>query len=142
MWKVNIEAWRRALGALAIMSLATGATTPAPKVTPTTLSALDKLELGEWHLRIREPGSKPRKLCVADARQLLQVQHPSASCRRFVITDAAQNVVVSYDCGAAGNGRTDLRVETSKLAQIQSQGVADAAPFSFTMEARWAGACR
>jgi hypothetical protein len=140
MKQAKYRAGMRACAAMAILTVAGGA--GVPKVTPTTLRALDTLEPGEWQLRDREPGSKPRKLCVSDARQLLQVQHPQAACRRFVIKDAAQNVVVTYDCGAAGSGRTDLRIETSRLAQIQSQGVANAAPFSFTMEARWTGACR
>jgi hypothetical protein len=32
-------------------------------------------------------------------------------------------------------------VETPRLVQIQSQGVADSAPFSFTIEARRTGDC-
>jgi len=115
----------------------------APKVAPTTLRALDGLQLGEWSLRDREPGSVPRRICVSDARQLLQTEHGQAQCRRFVVTDAPQNVVVTYDCGAAGSGRTDLRVETARLAQIQSQGIFGGAPFSRALEARWVGpSCR
>lgn len=114
-----------------------------PKVAPTTLRALEGLQLGQWSLRDREPGSAPRRICVSDAKQLLQTEHAQAQCRRFVVTDAPQQVVVTYDCGAAGNGRTDLRVETARLAQIQSQGVVAGAPFSRSLEARWVGpACR
>lgn len=112
----------------------------APAAAP-SLSALSALEKGQWDLRVREPGGETRKLCLGDARQLLQTQHPKLQCKQFVIEDSATQVSVSYDCGAAGNGRTDLRVETPRLVQIQSQGVANGAPFSFSLEGRRAGVC-
>ena len=57
-------------------------------------------------------------------------------------SDAADAASITYDCAAAGNGRTDLRVETARLIQISSQGVADGAPFVFVAEGRRIGACR
>jgi hypothetical protein len=106
------------------------------------LAALQTLEPGEWELRGRGKGAETRKLCVSDVRQLLQIRHARPSCRSFVVSDEAQAASITYDCAAAGNGRTDLRVETARLIQISSQGVADGAPFVFVAEGRRIGACR
>lgn len=121
--------------ALAVAAMgATAASAPAP-------SALQSLETGEWELRGRGEGAEIRKLCVTDLRQLLQVQHGKTLCRSFTVSNSPRDTSVTYDCAAAGNGRTDLRVETSHLAQIRSQGIADGAPFAFAVEARRLGSC-
>jgi hypothetical protein len=99
------------------------------------------LETGEWELRDRDQGAEVRKLCVSDLKHLLQLQHGHALCRSFIVSDDAHAVTVTYDCAAAGNGRTDLRAETSRLVQIRSQGIADGAPFSFAVEGRRVGEC-
>lgn len=103
--------------------------------------ALQALETGEWELRGRGEGAETRKLCISDLRQLLQVQHGKGLCRSFTISDSAHDVTVTYDCAAAGNGRTDLRVETNRLVQIRSQGISQGAPFAFAAEGRRVGTC-
>ena len=125
------------LGALILAGTATAHPARAPG-----LAALSSLEPGLWELKARGKGGEYRRLCLGDPRQLLQIRHGRSSCRRFVVTDSPHHVVVTYDCDAAGNGRTDLRVETRRLVQIQSQGIAGGAPFSFAMEGRRVGGCR
>ena len=132
------RAERYALGAIAMMAAAIGAATAPAVPVP---HALRTLEAGEWELRGRGEGAETRKLCISDLRQLLQVQHGRTLCRSFVISDSAHAITVTYDCAAAGNGRTDLRVETTKLVQIRSQGIANGAPFAFTAEGRRIGDC-
>lgn len=130
-----------AVGAALLLMASWAAAAPPLPVPPL---ALRGLEAGEWELRARgesDPGA-PGKLCIADPRKLLQIRHGGKSCKSFIISDAPGRVVVSYDCGAAGNGRTDIRVETSRLIQIHSQGIADGAPFSLALEGRRIGACR
>lgn len=108
-------------------------------------SSLKGLESGEWELRERGTEADPsgvRKLCLADLRQLIQVRHPRNVCKGITVDEGPKRLSVSYDCGRAGGGRTDLRVETPRLVQIRSQGVADGAPFAFVMEGRRLGACR
>lgn len=122
------------------MVVALGLGAAAPAVAP-SLSGLDMLEKGQWDLRVREAGGETRKLCLGDARQLLQVEHHGLQCRRFVILDTTRQISISYDCGAAGNGRTDLRIETPRLVQIQSQGITNGAPFSYAIEGRRVGVC-
>jgi hypothetical protein len=135
----NIALRRRlAVAALVIGAALTGG---AGVAQAPVLAGLGGLERGNWELRVREPGGAVSHLCLGDPRLLLQVQHARNSCQRFVVTDTAEHIVVTYDCAAAGNGRTDLRIETPRLVQIQSQGIADSAPFSFEMEARRVGVC-
>lgn len=127
----------RALCAVAAwMTAAAGSAANAPAPL-----ALRTLETGEWELHGRGEDKQTRKLCVTDLRQLLQVQHGRSLCTSFIVSDTAQSATVTYDCAAAGNGRTDLRVETSRLVQIRSQGIADGAPFDFAAEGRRIGAC-
>lgn len=119
-----------------------GLTAPAPaSVQMPSLAALSHLEQGEWEVREREPRGQVYRLCLGDARQLLQVHHPGQSCQRFIVADEAERVTVTYTCAGAGHGHTDLRIETSRLVQIESQGIASGAPFDLSMEGRWVGAC-
>ncbi len=107
------------------------------------LTALRQLEKGQWELRERgaRPVAGPQRICVGDPAQLLQVKHRDGGCSRFVVADTAQRTVVTYQCDGRGNGRTDLRVETPRLVQIDSQGVIDGAPFAVSIEGRRTGEC-
>lgn len=116
---------------------------PAPK-TP-DMAALRSLEKGQWELRERgtEAKSNPaRRICVGDPAQLLHVKHERSNCRRFVVSDDKQHAVVTYECSGEGSGRTDLRVETPRLVQIDAQGISQGAPFSMTLEGRRTGDCQ
>jgi hypothetical protein len=105
------------------------------------LTALAQIEPGLWTLRSNAAGVAPRTLCVTDPRVLLQLQHPGASCSRFVIANQPTIATVHYSCAGAGNGRTTVRVETPRLIHVESQGVAANALFNWSIEARKAGAC-
>jgi hypothetical protein len=87
-----------------------------------------------------QPGENA-SICVRDPAVLLQLQHRGANCRRFVIANDPQNTTIAYRCAAAGNGHTTLRVETPRLVQIESQGIANKEPFSVQLEGRRVGDC-
>lgn len=114
------------------------ASAQAPNVPP---QALFKLEKGQWELRAIGGNGAPLRLCLGDRRQLFQPLHPAPMCRQFVATDDATHATVSYDCAQRGQGRTDLRVETSRLIQLDSQGVTNGRPFATRFEGRHVGAC-
>ena len=40
-----------------------------------------------------------------------------------------------------GYGRTSIRLETDRLVQIRTQGIADGLPFEYSAEARRVGDC-
>jgi hypothetical protein len=103
---------------------------------------LDTLERGQWQLRDRDDMAAPaRSLCLGDPRALLQMRHERVQCSRYVIEDAVRSVTVHYTCPGAGHGRTTIRKETSRLVQIDTQGIANGSPFSFAFEARRIGPC-
>lgn len=102
---------------------------------------LDGLERGQWLLRDRDNASSTRSYCVTDWRQLLQLQHARGQCTRTVLENTATAVTVHYTCPGAGHGRTTIRRETNRLVQIDTQGIADGAPFSMAYEGRRTGTC-
>jgi hypothetical protein len=136
-----VTKWRIFRAAIAgpILFGAISASAPAPAPMP---MALDILEKGAWDLTPRQPGEAGIKLCLGDPRQMVQVQHLRQRCTFHVIEDRPNHTTVHYSCPGAGHGRTTLRIETSRLAQIHTQGIAEAAPFVLAYEARRKGACR
>jgi hypothetical protein len=125
--------------ALLIAVLAASPVFAQPAAAP-TLIALGQIEPGQWQLRARD-ASVDRSVCVSDPRTLLQVRHGSAVCSRFVIANDARATTIHYTCPGAGHGQTTLRVETPRLIQIESQGVAEKEPFSIRLEGRRIGNC-
>ena len=120
-------------GLLAAFSAAATGQRPA-------LAMLNELEAGRWELRVRDDGSVER-LCLPDVQRLIQLRHPADACERLIVTDAASEVTVQYTCRGRGYGRTHIRRETSRLVQIDTQGIADGLPFAFAAEARRVGDC-
>jgi hypothetical protein len=105
------------------------------------LTALSIIESGQWVLRSTVAGVPPRTICVGDPRLLLQMQHPAAMCSRFVIANDPRQAKVHYNCAAAGYGWTTVRVESPRLIHIDSQGIANKAPFDWSLEGRRVGLC-
>lgn len=136
----------RSAGLGALLICTTAGLSPGGKApSAPSMSALRNLERGQWELRERgtKRSAPPRqRICVGDPSQLLQMQHKDGACSRFVVSDTSDHAVVTYQCRDKGTGRTDLRVETPRLVQIDSQGVADGAPFALSLEARRTGDCK
>lgn len=106
-----------------------------------SLAMLDRLEKGSWQLRERGKDAVLQTICVGDARRMIPIQHPRATCSRYVIEDTPNAVTVHYTCPGAGHGRTSIRSETNRLVQIDTQGIAEGKPFSQAIEARRTGGC-
>lgn len=133
---------RKSLPRLALGLVAAGfAATAGAQGGGPSLAMLDKLEAGRWEIRLREPGQPSERVCLPNGRKLIQLRHQGSQCERFVIQDAANEVVVQYTCRGQGYGRTHIRRETSRLVQIDSQGIAQGLPFEFSAEARKVGEC-
>lgn len=116
------------------------AAVPAPAQAP-QLAMMDKLEPGLWNLKARGSGAPTDKVCVRDSKKLLQLRHRDVQCSRFVVSDEPDEVTVTYRCPGGGSGRTTIKYEGKGLVQIDSQGIAQNAPFAFAVEGRFAGAC-
>lgn len=104
------------------------------------LGALDNAKKGLWEVRFRD-GSAKERICVRSGRELIQLKHRGHACGRQSVETEGSEVTVQYACRGEGYGRTNLRVETSSLIQIDSHGVADELPFHYTAEARHVGSC-
>ncbi len=124
--------------AIGLFAAALPQTTVADVVVP---QALASLQPGRWQLRSLDPGTAAKTLCLGDPRQLLQVRHGTLPCNRFMITNEPNYTVVAYSCTGRGNGRTSIRVETPRVIQIESQGIADKSPFEMSYEGRRIGDC-
>ena len=128
------------LALAAIMSLGVGASVsgaPLPNL-------LDTLERGLW--QFRTPGGGPSsagvtQVCLGDPIKLTQIRHGDAACTRFVVKSTPDVITVSYSCKGLGQGLTTIRKESGKIIHIQSQGIQNSSPFSFSVEGRRSGTC-
>jgi hypothetical protein len=125
--------------AVTVASLLAAFAVPASGQKP-ALTMLGQLDPGGWELRDRD-GGPVQRICLPDARRLIQLRHPDDACERLIVDDGATEVTVQYTCRGRGYGRTHIRRETSRLVQIDSQGIADGLPFAFSAEARRVGNC-
>jgi hypothetical protein len=106
-----------------------------------TIAALQMIQPGQWALRSRSDPAQSRSLCLGDPALLFQIRHGGAACTRFVVTNDPRGATVQYRCPGAGNGRTTIKVETPRLIQIDSQGIANNEPFMIEYEGRRVGEC-
>ena len=103
------------------------------------LARLDRVEHGQWLLRETDGGV--RRICITNPAMLLQIEHGRTQCEHFVMENAAHSATIRYTCPGHGHGRTTITVETPRVVQIDTQGVANGAPFSVAFEARRTGGC-
>lgn len=109
---------------------------------PGAMPALSMVQPGQWFLKSRTNAAESRSVCVSDVHVLLQVEHGAAICNRFVIANTPRETTVHYTCPGSGHGRTTIKVETPRLIQIESQGIARQEPFAVEFEGRRTGECK
>lgn len=105
------------------------------------LMMLDRFEAGQWEVRARDTTTSRSSLCIDNGRDLVQLRHAGAACRSVVIEDTPSAVTIQYTCPGNGYGRTRIRMENARLAQIETQGIAQGLPFDYSAEARRVGSC-
>ena len=124
---------------MALGCFAAFAIVPAEAQAPDS-PLLEGLKKGAWEIRFRG-GMPDRRICIRTGRELIQLQHNGQTCGKYSIESAESEVTVQYSCRGSGYGRTNLRMETPRLVQIESHGIKDDLPFQFSAEARFVGAC-
>ena len=119
------------LSVLLLTALPVAAQAPGP---------LAQVERGSWQLA-GPSGAAIATVCLGDPLLLAQPQHGPQPCTREILSSDAHSVTVNYTCPGMGRGRTQLRVETPRLVQIDSQGLHYGAPFALRAQARKIGPC-
>jgi hypothetical protein len=105
------------------------------------MALLDSLDRGMWQLRQTGGNIPTSKICLGKSESLLQIQHSGVACDQYVVRSSANSLTVSYTCPGHGQGMTVIRKETNRIIHIQSQGIENNAPFSFSAEVRRTGPC-
>lgn len=105
------------------------------------MAMLDSLERGMWQLRASGNGEPATKICLGKPENLVQIRHSGLACEQYVVRSTENSVTVSYTCKGQGQGLTTIRKESNRIIHIQSQGIRDNAPFSFSVEGRKTGSC-
>jgi len=103
------------------------------------LEAFSQLERGRWQLR--DGAGASRSICLGDPTALVQLEHGGISCEPEILANEKGGATVQYTCPGRGFGHTSIRVETPRLARIDTQGLVDGRPFSYRAEARKVGSC-
>ena len=114
----------------------------APAVAAAAVpSALQKVAGGLWEISGAPGAQAPVRQCVTDVLALAQYEHRGKACSRSVIHDGPSSTKVSYQCGGAGFGETELDVITPRSLRIATQGISDQLPFNYVLQARRIGDC-
>ena len=128
-------------GAVILAAIVAAAAAAQASATQAELPLLGRLESGLWQLRSLGAGGEIGAICLGDRAQLAQLRHRNQACRRSLVGQSRDSIEIHYNCPAAF-GQTEIRVETSRLARVETQGVDNGVPFAFRAEARRIGPCR
>ena len=101
---------------------------------------LAQLERGRWELR-GPTGAALGAVCLGDPLLLAQPFNAPHPCTSEILTTNGHELTVGFVCPGMGRGRTQLRIETPRLVQIDSQGLSNGAPFALRAQARKTGPC-
>jgi hypothetical protein len=119
------------LGGAALLLTLAAASRPA---------SLANIEGGLWEIDPLGPGARP-KMCIADPMVFASYEHRGRACTRVVISDGPGGAVIHYTCPGGGFGRSTVKALTPRSLRVETQGIADNAPFQYVFQARRVGDC-
>jgi hypothetical protein len=123
-----MKGWAR-LAAFALPLTAAAAPSVLSQVTP-----------GLWEFT--GPRNAPaRRLCIREAPMLARVEHQRRTCSHSIVRNDATSAIVDYNCPGAGFGNSKITMVTPRSMRVETQGIADGAPFSYVVQARRVGSC-
>jgi hypothetical protein len=122
-----------------ILGLAIGV--PAAALAARPPFALAQVSGGMWEITGAPGAQGPVQQCVSDILSLAQFEHRGKKCSRTVLSDKPGSTTISYSCGSAGFGRSQVDVVTPRSLTISTQGISDQLPFNYVIEARRVGDC-
>jgi len=121
--------------------LAASITLSAAAIAAGPPAALAKVAGGLWEITGSPGTQSPVRQCVPDIRALAQFEHRTRNCSRNVLSDKAASTVISYSCGPADFGQTEIDVITPRSLRIATQGISDQMPFNYVIQAHRVGDC-
>jgi hypothetical protein len=124
------------LGAAVALPLLTVAAAP-----PAQPKALAAASAGLWEISGRPGANMPKRSCVRDLAVLAQIEQRGAQCTRVVIRDLPTKTEIHYTCSGGGFGQSSIELITPRSLRIETQGIADSAPFHYVFQARRVGEC-
>ncbi|MEA3034696.1 MAG: hypothetical protein QOH04_455 [Sphingomonadales bacterium] len=89
----------------------------------------------------RRRNQRARELCFADPAQLVRLEHEGMACTSESVAGDVRGATIQYSCPGHGYGHTILRIETPRVATIETQGLVDGRPFGYRATARKVGPC-
>ena len=114
---------------------------PAAALAAGPPAALAKVAGGLWEIS-GVPGAKaPVRQCVGDLAQLAQFEHRTRTCSRRIVSDKGASTVISYSCGPADFGQSEIDVITPRALRIATQGISEEMPFNYVIQAHRVGDC-
>jgi hypothetical protein len=129
------------VGALALVAaIAAIAAVPALALRE-NVTALTALERGRWLVHSAAQRPLARSICLGDPALLFQLEHGPTGCVQELVAADGRGGIVQYSCQGRGYGRTSVRVETSKVVTIDTQGLIDGRPFAYRATARKVSDC-
>ncbi|MET3825629.1 MULTISPECIES: DUF3617 domain-containing protein [Sphingomonas] len=133
----NKRTWVRA--GLAGIGLLMGSGLVAAVSAP-SLTALARVERGEWQLK--QVGTNPdtRTLCIRDPRVLIHYAHEVEQCHHTVVANDINTTAMHFTCRGS-HGQTIVKVATPRSFNLDTQGVINGAPFEDSFDARYLGPC-
>ena len=121
--------------------LALSISIPVAVVAATPPPALTRIAGGMWEISGIPGSHAPLQQCVTDVMTLGEFEHRGKTCTRTVISERAAVTKISYKCGSAGFGASDIEVVTPRSLRISTQGISDQLPFNYVLQARRVGEC-
>jgi len=103
-------------------------------------ASLANVEGGQFEIDQIGAGPRP-KICVTDPMVFASYEHRNKTCTRVVISDGPNGAVIHYTCTGGGFGRSTVKALTPRSLRVETQGIADNAPFQYVFQARRVGAC-
>ena len=125
---------RVAYATLGIGALCLVATVPAIQ-SPRTAKP------GLWDVSHSATGAGAERVCLADPMILTQWEHRGGACTRVVLSEAGSEAKVQYTCTGGGFGQSVITLLTPRSLHVDTQGISNGMPFSYTLHARRAGDC-
>ena len=97
---------------------------------------------GLWEMTGVQGKKSAVRECLPKLAALGQYEHRGRTCTATTLSDDGKVMLITYTCGAKDFGRTSIKLVTPRNLRVETQGISEGMPFSYTVEARRVGECK